>query len=166
MFPDVAEGADGGYLVIWNGTSGTPQGGDWQLFGRRLDALGQPLLTFDTQLTRVAGQKMIMSFDNPPVVTFDPRSGGFLLLWASWIGGNATQPRTARVFAQSVGADGRPIGEHQLMLGNQEMGASQPALAWSANTKGFYIAVRAFGLPQQPGSEDMEIVGRLGLPKK
>jgi hypothetical protein len=100
--PDVGRSADGGFVVVWQGTDGAGQ----SVFGRRFAPGGQPLGD-DFQVSVAIGASQ-----QRPRIAVAP-AGGFLVVWE----GSAPDPLEYNVYARAYDAAGTPFGPPRLVPG-------------------------------------------------
>ncbi|KAB2963022.1 MAG: hypothetical protein F9K18_09080 [Thermoanaerobaculia bacterium] len=105
---DVGRAADGGFVVVWEGSDGSTS----SVFGRRFAPGGEPLGD-DFQISVAVGASQ-----QRPRVAVAPE-GGFLVVWE----GFAPEPVEYNVYARAYGAAGAPLGPPRLVpsvyLGDQ-----------------------------------------------
>jgi hypothetical protein len=125
IWPAIASGADGGFLVAWM-SPGVPESGfDFQVNGRPLDGSGAPV-----------GSQMVLSQGDgtahgAPTLATAP--DGYLLAWTTWYGSFTSSIRAATVSAQ-----GTPRGE-MIRVSNGPVG-TQWELSLATDGAGHYLA--------------------------
>lgn len=125
LWPAVARGDDGAYLVAWMAPGEPRSELSYRVFGRALDGAGRPV-GVDTAMSYGGG-----SAHGAPTLAAAP--DGFLLAWTTWVGNYPTA-----VHATAVTARGAPRGE-AIRISSGAV-ALQWDLALAGNGKGEFLA--------------------------
>jgi hypothetical protein len=103
-YPDIARGADGGFVVVWQNLDDE----GWDVFGRTFDASGAP--TSDNQEMSTAVEE---SKDYYPFVDSDA-DGNFVVVWTSW---GYSSP-SYQAMARRADATATPVGSAVVVTGS------------------------------------------------
>jgi len=110
-YPDVSVAPDQSFLVVWGTADPAPDSST--LFGRRFNALGQPLGTqfvlVDESANEYRGVRLVHS-----------DGGDFFAVWE----------QDRKIFARLFSSAGAPISDLQRLNGNAVVSRSQPAAAF------------------------------------
>ena len=107
------------YLVVWRGTDDPSPGHEREIYGQRLDALGNEIGTDDVRISHVGPDGNINFGARSPAVTYNSLDDEYLVVWQADDGGSQLDEEL-EIYTQRIdGATGEAVGPMSARVSDQ-----------------------------------------------